>query len=154
MEAFAAAFVERLEELANGFSSALEGLPQEALDWSPGPEMNSLTVLVTHTAAALRYLIGDLVAGEPSNRVREQEFRAMGGDAAALSQRLAEVSAYCRKVVTQLSVADLDQMRISPQHKREFTVALCLFRSLDHMAEHMGHAQMTRLLWEQHTQRQ
>lgn len=150
MEPFAAAFVARLEELVSGFQTALDGLPPEALDWSPGPEMNSLTVLATHAAAATRYLIGDVVAGDPSGRVREEEFRAAGVDVAALSQRLANVSTYVQGVVATLSAADLGQEHFSPQHNRHFTTAWCMFRTLDHLAEHMGHAQLTRLLWEEH----
>jgi hypothetical protein len=149
MEAFAVAFTDRLQELVKGFNSALEGLPAEALDWSPGPQMNSLTVLATHSAAAVRYLIGDVIAGDSSHRVREEEFRAVGVGAAALSQRLAAASAYAQDVVTGLTVAELGQQRFSPQHNTNYTVAWCMFRALDHLSEHIAHAQLTRLLWEQ-----
>lgn len=149
MEAFAVAFGERLDELVAGFESALRGLPAEALDWVPGAEMNSLTVLATHAAAAVRYLIGDVAAGEPSGRVREQEFRTVGKSAEALMQRFAEVSSYAKEKVGKFSVADLGKENFSPQHKRNYTVAWCLFRALDHLAEHMAHAQLTRLMWEQ-----
>ena len=150
MEAFAIAYGERLQELIEGFERALQGLPAEALDWSPGPEMNSLTVLATHSIAAVRYLIGDVVAGDPSGRVREEEFRTVGRSAEELSQRFAAVSAYAQGVVGKLTVEDLGRENFSPQHERNFTVAWCLFRSLDHLSEHMAHAQLTRLLWEQH----
>jgi hypothetical protein len=149
MEPFATAFVARLQELVTGFDTALEGLPAEALDWRPGPQMNSITVLATHAIAATRYLIGDVAAGDPSGRVREAEFRTTGVDAAVLRQRFAEVSTYAQNVVATLSVEDLGQERFSPQHDRNYTVAWCMFRALDHLGEHMGHAQLTRLLWEQ-----
>lgn len=148
MEPFAAAFEARLDELVAGFRGAVEGLPAEALDWSPGPQMNSITVLATHATAATRYLIGDVIAGEDSGRVRDAEFRAARVDAVALIQRLEETAAYAKGVVNRLTADDFGKARHSPQHKREFTVAWCMMRALDHLAEHMGHAQLTRLLWE------
>jgi hypothetical protein len=149
MEPFAAAYVMRLQELVRGYESALQGLSPEALDWRPGPEMNSLTVLVTHAAAAARYLVGDVIAGEPSGRVRAEEFVTVGQDAEQLRQRLQEVSTYCQNVVGKLTMADLGQERFSAQHNGNYSVAWFLLRTLDHLSEHMGHAQLTRLLWEQ-----
>ena len=147
MEAFAAAFVERLQVIGEAFQESVAGLPAEALDWSPGPEMNSLAVLATHAAAATRYLIGDVIAGDPSGRVREDEFRTAGVDAESLRRRLAEMITYAQEVVSQLSVADLEQEHLSPQHNKTVTTAWCLFRALDHLAEHLAHAQLTRMLW-------
>lgn len=149
MEPFATAFVERLHDLVKGFDNAIEGLSPEALDWSPGPEMNSITVLATHAAAAVRYLIGDVVGGDPSGRVREQEFRTRGVDGEQLRQRFAEVVEHSEMIVAKLTTADLGKENYSPQHDRNFTVAWSLFRALDHLSEHMAHAQLTRLLWEQ-----
>jgi hypothetical protein len=149
MEPFAAAFEARLDELVAGFRGAIEGLPAEALDWSPGPQINSITVLATHAAAATRYLIGDVIAGEPSGRVRDAEFRVAKVDGAALLQRMEDTAAYAKGVVGRLTAEDFGSLRLSPQHKREYTVAWCMVRSLDHLAEHMGHAQLTRLLWEE-----
>jgi hypothetical protein len=149
MEPFATAFVERLQELVKGFDSAIEGLSPDALDWTPGPEMNSISVLATHSAAAVRYLIGDVVGGDPSGRVREQEFRTRGVDGEQLRQRFADVVWHSEIVISKLTVADLGKENFSPQHDRTYSVAWCLFRALDHLSEHMAHAQLTRLLWEQ-----
>ncbi len=149
MDVIYTAFVERLQELVAGYDAALAGLSTEALDWSPGVQMNSLTVLATHITAATRYMVGDVVAGEPSGRNREAEFRATGGNEAELRQKLADVLAYSQQVVDRLTPDDLVRECFSPMHKRSYTVAWLLFRSVDHAAEHMGHAQLTRQLWEQ-----
>ena len=149
MELFASEYLERLESLFSGFDAAIEGLPVAALNWSPGPEMNSIAVLATHAAGATRYLIGDLVGREPSARVREDEFRATAVDGATLRQSLADVAAHSKSVVARLTVNDLEKSYFSPQRQREFTVAWSLLHALDHLAEHMAHAQLTRLLWQQ-----
>ena len=54
---FAGAF-SRLEEMHQGYFDYMNGLSTEELDWSPGPEMNSLCVLGVHVTAAERFWIG------------------------------------------------------------------------------------------------
>ena len=74
MEKFFEEYLALLDSCHNGILGALQGLPVEALDWSPGPEMNSLSVLVFHTTGSERYWIGDVAMDEFSNRDRAAEF--------------------------------------------------------------------------------
>jgi uncharacterized damage-inducible protein DinB len=143
------AYFERLEALHGGVKQALDGLPAEALDWVPGPDMNSLCVLVMHLAGAERYWIGDVAGEDLSGRVRDDEFRAAGLDGDALVRRLDEVLAHSRGVLERLSAADLDAEHISPRDGRTFTVAWALWHALEHTALHLGHAQIVRQLWDQ-----
>ena len=71
MEAFFENYVNRLEALYSHVEAAIEGLSVDALDWSPGPEMNSIAVLLVHLAGSVRYWIGDVAGGEPSGRDRQ-----------------------------------------------------------------------------------
>ncbi len=154
MESFIEAYADRLKELMHGLDQALTGLPTEALDWSPGPELNSLTVLATHVAGATRYWIGDVVGQAPSDRDREREFQSVGHNEVVVRARLADVLAYSQQVLQGLTTADLTAERHSTRHGHSFTVAWALLRALDHLAEHVGHAQMTRQLWVQQQQSQ
>lgn len=140
---------ERLQALHEGIESAIEGLPLAALDWVPGPDMNSLGVLVTHVAGAERYWIGDVAGHDPSGRERAAEFRTQGVDAAALKTRLAETLAHSRAVLEKLTLPDLEARCVSPRDGRRFTVAWSLAHALEHTALHLGHIQITRQLWEQ-----
>lgn len=149
MEAIFAAYEQRLRELIRDFDAVLDGLPQAALDWSPGPELNSLTVLATHAVGSTRYWVGDVVAGDPSGRVREREFQTTGGDAAQLRQRLASLQEYVRGVLSELTLADLEQEHFAASRNGNVTAAFSLLHALAHLAEHVGHAQVTRQLWEQ-----
>ena len=63
---------------------------QAALDWTPGPDMNSISVLVFHLTGAERFWIGDVAAQEPAERDRNAEFKVHGVDADILKQRLAD----------------------------------------------------------------
>lgn len=149
MEPLFTALYARLQEIHAGLDKALDGLSQEALDWSPGLEMNSLAVLAAHVAASERYWIGDMAGGEPSGRVRASEFETRGKDGAALRARLAEVLDHSRGVLARLTTADLGRECHSSIQGGTHTVAWALLHALDHAAEHMGHCQMIRQMWDQ-----
>ena len=150
MHQFFADFFQRLEELHQDMHRALEGLPQDALDWVPGKEMNSLCILASHTAGAERYWIGDVVAQDNSNRHRPDEFVAQGKSAAELQQTLAHVLAHSRGVLETLTLDDLTRECIPPNHPdHTFSVGWALAHALEHTAVHVGHMQIIRQLWEQ-----
>jgi hypothetical protein len=77
MQAIFEDYQQRLDRLYADIERAIAGLSQEALDWTPGPEMNSICALVVHLTGAGRYWIGDVAARESSGRDRAAEFRAM-----------------------------------------------------------------------------
>lgn len=149
MEPFFADYLSRLESLHNDIKVSLAGLPQAGVDWTPGAGMNSLCVLVVHVTGAERYWIGDVVAGEPSGRVREAEFRAQGIDAALLADKLDSNLAYAHAVLERLQLVDLEKKRVSPRDGSESNVGWALDHILAHTGLHAGHSQLTRQLWEQ-----
>jgi uncharacterized damage-inducible protein DinB len=142
-------YLDRLEELHAEMERSIEGLSLEALDWSPGPHMNALGVLVAHVTGAERYWVGDVVGCEPSTRNRQAEFRSRGVSALILASRLDEMLAYTCRVLNGLTLQDLATPRVSPRNGRGFTVAWALAHTLEHAAIHVGHAQITRQLWDQ-----
>lgn len=149
MENFFSDYLDRLEGLHHRLTAALEGLPQQAIDWAPGEEMNSIGVLIAHIAGAERYWIGDVVAGDESGRVRATEFETVGMDRDSLLARLDEVLAHSRGVLAGLSEEQLAEERVSPRVDERFTLGWSLLHALKHTAEHVGQVEMTRQLWEQ-----
>ncbi|MCL4876749.1 MAG: DUF664 domain-containing protein [Anaerolineae bacterium] len=152
MDRFFEDYLERLHDLHQDIEKAIDGLPPEALDWSPMNDTNSINVLVVHLTGAERYWIGDVAGQDPSDRNRDAEFEAKGLDAAALKHRLASSEAYARQLLAALSVNDLGQERLSPRSSRTFTVSWALLHAMEHTALHVGHIQMTRQWWEQRAQ--
>ncbi len=128
---------------------AIEGLPQAALDWMPGPDINSFCVLIVHLIGAERYWIGDVVGEQPSGRVREEEFRAQGLDSEALKKRLTNSLEFAREILETLSLQDLESQRISSRDGRKVTVGWALAHALEHTALHVGHMQILRQWWDQ-----
>ncbi len=144
-----AEYLERLQTLHTAIEQIVNGLPQAALDWTPGPEMNSIHVLVVHVAGSERYWIGDVAGSDPSGRDRDAEFRSHGLNTHALIDLLGRTLAHSRAVLEGLGLADLEELRVSPHNGRQVTVAWCLAHALEHTALHLGHMEITRQLWEQ-----
>ena len=141
--------LDRFKTLLDDFAQAIAGLPQEALDWTPGPDLNSLAVLVVHTTGSARYWVGDVCLGDESERDRDAEFRARGFDEAALRQRLDDTMQYMQSALERLTLDELTELRPAAGRDRKYRVSYALLHALEHTALHVGHAQITRQLWDQ-----
>jgi hypothetical protein len=151
MEKFFADYVLVLEKLHRDFIATFDDLPAEALDWVPGDDMNSFCALVVHTTGSARYWIGDAALGDPSNRKRLEEFQAKGLTHAELKARFTALEEYVRGRLANLTLADLATVRtINNTEGQPFEVAAAwaLAHALEHTGIHLGHAQITRQLWQ------
>lgn len=149
MQTFFTNYLSHLQELHGDIRSALKGLPPNALDWSPGHEINSLSVLVIHLTGAERYWIGDVIANDSSERDRDAEFKVQGLSEEILNRRLSENEEYISKVLEAFTLQELETIRTSPRNNREATVGWVLNHILKHTALHAGQTQIMRQLWEQ-----
>jgi len=146
MQPFFEDYLLNLQELHKDIIDSLQGLPLGALEWSPTADMNSIDVLVVHSIGAQRFLIGEVVAGEPLTRDRDAEFKVRGLDAEALTMRLNQSFEYIRSVLDRLTVEELATPR--DFRGRETSVGWILDHALKHTATHMGHIQLMRQVWE------
>jgi hypothetical protein len=142
-------YLTNLTELYGDYEKAIAGLPPEALDWVPGPDMNSFCVLIVHVTGATRYLVGEVAAGIPANRNREAEFQARGLSEAELKQCLADSLTFVRGIFENWTPDDLAKPVYWGREKREVPAALTVLRAFQHTGLHLGHAQITRQLWDQ-----
>ena len=149
MQKFFEEYLSNLEECHNGILHALDGLSEAALDWSPGPGMNSITVMIYHLTGAERYWIGDVAASDPSDRDRDREFQSRGLSESALKERLESIAEYAQIQLGSMTIQDLTASRVSPRDRKQFSVAWALLHALEHTAIHLGHVQIIRQLWEQ-----
>ncbi len=152
VEQFFEVYLERLQTLSREFIASFSDLPAEALDWVPGEEMNSFCVLVVHTTGSARFWIGDVVFDEPSNCVRADEFKARGLSADELKSRFAALDTYVSNGLERVSFADLATVKPFRHPNTDvvgITSGWALLHALQHTALHLGHAQITRQLWQQ-----
>lgn len=149
MQPFFKEYLDLLEDCHNSILKALDGLPPTALDWVPGPEMNSISVLLFHLTGAEQFWIGDVAMQESSNRDRDAEFRVQDMDADVLRKRLSDTLEYAQRALDTMSLQDLESSRPSPRDGRNVMVAWALLHALEHATLHLGQIQLTRQLWEQ-----
>jgi len=149
MQTFFKDYLNLLQDCHNSILEALEGLPPAALDWTPGPDMNSISVLVFHLTGAERYWIGDVAAQDPAERDRDAEFRVHDVEMDILKKRVGDNLEYARNMLNKFTIQDLQTTRVSARDGRKFTVAVALLHALEHATLHLGQIQITRQLWEQ-----
>ena len=147
MDSLFADVIKRFEELHEDYFGCLDGLKGEQLDWSPGEQMNSLCVLAVHVTAAERFWVG-IAIDDMTERDRAAEFRASGCELGALKARFAANIAYYKAAFAAQSLDRLgEQVSFNfLDRKIECSRGWALLRALDHTAEHLGHAGMTRQL--------
>ncbi len=137
-------FYELLEGMHEDCKAAIEDLPQDELDWSPGDGMNSLAVLAAHIAGSETFWIGDVVMQQATGRDRPAEFATLGLDGQELSDLLDRSLSRIAQAFEGLSVEQLDEARAAPYRDDEFTVVWAIGHILEHTALHLGHMQVTR----------
>lgn len=141
-------FKQVLAEQHNAWRQVLDGLSPEALNWSPGPEMNSIAVLVTHSLGAEEFLIATAV-GETVQRDREAEFRAEASDVATLLRLLDESGARTAALLDRVTPEDLSTIRqpAGDRLNRRHPGIWWLLHAIEHSREHLGQAMLTRQLY-------
>jgi uncharacterized damage-inducible protein DinB len=140
-------YIERLQEQHADIEKSLEGLSQEALDWTPAPGANSISVIIVHLTGAERFWVGDVARGDPSHRNRGAEFQVKGLEMETLVKRLRDAEAYVSQALESMNLADLELQRTSPSNGKSYTTAYTLLHTLEHTALHAGHIEITSQLW-------
>ncbi len=153
MHTFFEDYLERMTKLHQNVIETIKDLLPEALDWvpvdHPTSEMNSINIIVTHLAGAERYWIGDMALGDPSGRVRDDEFKVEGLAVESLIEKIDRLTEYAQAALEKIDLDDLDKVRHSQAFDQSFTVGWSLLHALEHTAVHAGHIQLTRQLWEE-----
>ena len=138
----------------------LADLPDEALLWKPfesspwqGP-CNSIGELTAHAASSTVYLLrraeyclGRRAWAEVDGDEGSEEFGPANHELGYLQARVARTHAYVNQLLDSLTPADLEATRAHPKRPREFSARHDIVHALDHLAQHIGHGQLTRQLW-------
>jgi len=123
----------------------LQGLDAEALNWKPGPETNSIAVLVVHLLASEEEIL-HVVRGLPSDRQREAEFHARVEDPADLSRRIDRADDALARHAPAITSEDL--LAVRPHPRRPANTGLYwLLVNYGHAREHLAQLQLTKQLY-------
>ncbi len=143
-----------LDAQAERFTTVVDGLPPEALTWRPGDETtNSIAQIVRHVVAWQPWYFG-VALGDPVplddealNQKQADSLDNSPTTAAALRALVEATRAEIATALERIDALDLSE-EITPYGEPE---PRCFYLSgaIDHAAEHIGHAELTRQLWEQ-----
>jgi uncharacterized damage-inducible protein DinB len=144
------AYLTHLEELRNQVKSLLDGWPQEALDWRPIEgegelATNSLTAMVVHLAGSETFWIKEIIGGKNIVRDREAEFVTKGLNLMELRTKIEAVAKVTGDILSALTEKQLEELR--KWRDRSVSVRWCILHVIEHIAQHLGHIQLTRQLW-------
>jgi uncharacterized damage-inducible protein DinB len=138
---------------AERYTKVVDELPAEALNWQPGRETNSVAQLIRHVYEGLPWLLGMATGVTPTMEqaaVAERHRHTLRNDPETKEELLGIISnAMAEKddLLAKIDSIDLSE-QISPMgrpRQRIFYIGL----TVDHAAEHLGHAKLTKQMWEQ-----
>ncbi len=142
-----------LTQQAERYTKVIESLPEEALNWQPGNEMNSVAQIVRHVYEGLPWFLGMATDDTPPvdrEVMPQRHLHSLRNDPATKEELQGIIAAAMTKKDDLL--AKVDEMDLSEEicpfgrpRQRFFFVGL----TVDHAAEHLGHIELTRQLWEQ-----
>ncbi|MDQ3539832.1 MAG: DUF1572 domain-containing protein [Chloroflexota bacterium] len=113
----------------------------ETLNWSPGPDLNSIAVIVIHTLGSeLDTLL--FVRGIQSDRDRDAEFQVHANDAEMLLDAIDRADAALIEHVSAITANDLEATRTRPERDPQIGLHW-LLNNYGHAREHLGHLHVT-----------
>lgn len=130
---------------------ALDGCSSEALNRLPAGEgTNALAVIATHALGSTRSWLSLAVGAPLPDRDRDAEFLVTVDDAGAFLTDVDERSDACRTLLATEEPFDAARVGTAPWRTygsdEPVTAAWALLHALEHLREHVGHAQLTRQL--------
>ena len=146
MDALCAAAWDTFREQKERYRAVIAGLPREALNWRPGVDTNSIAVLIAHAWGAGQAWVWRASETE-IERDRAAEFHVVL-EGPQLNDLLTHAMEQIAAGLEAVDPATYTEIRTSPGGDR-YTVARCIVHAVEHNQEHLGHAELTRQMWEQ-----
>ncbi|MBX3071457.1 MAG: DinB family protein [Thermomicrobiales bacterium] len=147
-----------LEKLLNQVIETMEGMPEDALaTWKTSQahgDISTMYGMATHIAGAGEFWTLQAVGGRDLNRQRLAEFEASGSIASIRARYdawLAELAALFANL-TDDDLRSIYRREANPAQgvsRAEMPKAQGIIHALDHTAQHLGHMQVQRQLWDQ-----
>lgn len=131
-----------LEETWSSLLADVEGANDTVFQWSPGPEFNSIAILLRHLAGSERWWIGEAIGEIPSHRVRPSEFVHDQPSREEVLRAVEEARGLTRRVLAPLTMQDLQALTPPAvtvgKPPRRPTRLWALLHYLEHLGYHRG----------------
>jgi len=138
-----------VDESLTSMRAAVAGAPADALNRRPaGDDTNAVAVLVVHAVNSTRWWLS-VARGLPlPERDRPSEFLTTVADADELLALFDPVAADCRALLDTDAMFDPGAIREDPRDGEQVTAAWALIHAVEHLREHVAHAELTRQVFE------
>lgn len=146
MEQVVESLAEYLRAAHRQMRAAIQDLDAAALNWTPGPETNSIATLVVHSLGSEGETLR-IVRGLPSDRDREAEFRTRVSGVEELLRRIDEADALLEESVPAITAEDLQTLRTRPGRPPQSGLSW-LLRAFGHLREHLAHLELTKQFYQ------
>lgn len=146
MEQVVESLAEYLRAAHRQMRAAIQDLDAAALNWTPGPETNSIATLVVHSLGSEGETLR-IVRGLPSDRDREAEFRTRVSGVEELLRRIDEADALLEESVPAITAEDLQALRTRPGRPPQSGLSW-LLRAFGHLREHLAHLELTKQFYQ------
>lgn len=139
MDAGVAAVQEHLDDVWDSLLAAVREIDDDLLQWCPGPEFNSVAILLRHLAGSERWWIGEQIGGVPAHRNRDAEFVHDNPPRPAVLRAVDEARALTRRVLSGVTVADLAALVPAKTKRLSSPEQPSKHWALLHYLEHLGY---------------
>jgi hypothetical protein len=146
--------VEAARDIANNSLDAMRraivDAPPELLNWRPaGEDTNPIAVIAVHAITSTRWWLSVAITGQAPERDRPAEFRTTVSSAEELLSIVDPLLADCRKLLAFDGDFDPGTTRTDPREEGTATTAAwALTHAVEHLSEHVAHAELTRQVWD------
>ncbi len=145
IEAARVTFDDSLGELRG----VVAGSTAAELDRRPGADdTNSIAVLTVHALSSARWWLSLAMGAPPPERDRASEFLAVTTSTDDLLSFVDEMAEDCRSLLD--AGGSFEPAAVCVNGSEEVTAIWALIHALEHLREHVGHAQLTSQLFLRH----
>jgi hypothetical protein len=143
-----------LEDSLGAMRETIAGADPSALNWRPGgDDTNSIAVLAVHSLSSTRWWLSAATGAPLPERDRPSEFLATAEHVDELLAFFDATANDCREVLGGAGTFDAGAPRevhwaSRPDEAEVVSGAWALLHALEHLREHVAHAQLTRQLWD------
>ena len=142
--------ISNFQNITSEVEDSIKGLSSEALNWNPLPgEANSIYAIISHMCGSEQQWIQHTIGGREVQRDRDAEFTAKGQTVEELLELLEKTQGITSEVLSKETVESLGRTVQRYPDRPKTTALASVVNCLQHVAEHLGHLQLTRQLWEQ-----
>ncbi|MGZ8652966.1 MAG: mycothiol transferase [Actinomycetota bacterium] len=138
-----------VDESLDSMRAAIAGASPDALSRRPaGDDTNTIAVLVVHAVHSTRWWLSVALGTPLPERDRPSEFLTTVAGADELLAVFDPIAADCRALLDTDVAFDAGAIREDPREGEEVTAAWALIHAVEHLREHVAHAELTRQVFE------